>query len=444
MAKQKSYWIRSGKFTLLQRVAMLIFGVGTFYLLVRTLDKDGYGTWMLFITVTALLDTARNGFLKNPLIRYLNKVDKEEKVSLQASSFALNVMFSVISSFILVLCAGLLADAWDAPYIRLLFYIYFFTNLAYAVFFHCEYIQIANFRFKGPLLGALLKSGLFFLSVAFFYFTDYSGNVVILSYCYLGAAIIATAAMVITSRDLINFEFNMKLSWAKELFSYGKYTLGTNISAVFMRNIDVWMLGWYLTPAAVAVYNVAIRVANLFEVPLMALAAVMFPQAVKKAEEEGESALKELYERSVALIVLLTAPMVVLVILFSKEIVWLLAGEGYEETAMILNVTMLYGLIIPFNKQMGILLDAIGRAKINMLFVARNAVINGILNALMIPQFGTIGAAYATLSTMLISLFINQIYLHRKFSIELRNLPRYSKHYFFEIWKRVVNYKQYM
>lgn len=439
MVKTKSYWIRSGKFTLLQRISMLCFGLLTFYLLVRTLDKEGYGTWMLFISVTSLLDTARAGFLKNPLIRYLNKIDKDEKMSLQASSFVLNILFSVLSSTILVLVAGWLANIWNSESIQMVFYIYFFTNLVYAVFYHCEYIQIANFRFKGPFFGFLLKSGLFFACVAFFYFSDFTGNVIVLSLCYLGSAFIATLSMLISSYDLLTLKANFKMSWAKKLFSYGKYTLGTNIGGMFMRNIDLWMLGWYISPVAVAVYNVAIRVANLFEVPLMALASIMFPQAVKKAEEEGESALKELYEKSVSLILLLTAPMVALVIIFSKEIVWLLAGEGYEEAAMILNITMLYGLIIPFNKQMGILLDAIGKAKLNMLFVLRNAVINGILNALFIPWLGIIGAAYATLCTMIISLTINQIYLQRNFNIKLKNLLRYSKYYSIEIWKRISN-----
>lgn len=429
MPKQKSYWIKSGKFTLLQRISMLIFGVLTFYLLVRTLDKEGYGIWMLFISVTALLDTARAGFLKNPLIRYLNKIDQGEKKTLQASSLGMNLLFSLISSTVLVVVAGFLAAAWDAPKIEILFYVYFFTNLLLAFFYHCEYVQTAHFRFGGPFIGYFLKSGLFFICVAFFYFTDYEGDIITLSYCYLGTAVIATIAMLITSRDLLNVGFGLKKSWIVKLFAYGKYTLGTNISAVLMRNVDVWMLGWYISPAAVAVYNVAIRVANLFEVPSMALAAILFPQAVKKAEAEGEKSLKELYEKSVALILILTAPLVVLVVIFSRDIVWFLAGEGYEEAAVILNITMLYGLIIPFNKQMGVLLDAVGKAKLNMFFVIRNAAINCILNALFIPFFGIIGAAYATLTTMLIVLVINQIYLKRKFNIRMKSLADYSWYY---------------
>lgn len=436
MAK-KPYWIDSGKFTLLQRVSMLAFGVLTFYLLVRMLDKEGYGVWMLFLSVSALLDTARAGFLKNPLIRYLNTIDPEEKKNLQASSFAMNVLFSILSSTILVLGAGWLSASWDAPQITVLFYIYFFTNLLCSVFYHCEYLQIAHFRFKGPFWGYFLKSGLFSGCVAFFYFTDYTGDVVILSYCYLVTTLVATAVMVMFSYDLISFRVRFKATWLKELFSYGKYTLGTNISAVFMRNIDLWMLGWFISPAAVAVYNVAIRVANLFEVPLMALASVMFPQAVKKAEEEGESAMKELYEKSVSLILMMTTPMVILVLIFSDEIVWLLTGDGYEEAAMVLNVTMLYGLIMPFNKQMGILLDAIGKARLNMFFVAGNAILNCILNALLIPTFGVIGAAYATLFSMLTAMIVNQIYLRRTFAIEIKNLLHYSRYYFVEIRKRV-------
>jgi Na+-driven multidrug efflux pump len=86
---------------------------------------------------------------------------------------------------------------------------------------------------------------------------------------------------------------------------------------------------------------------------------------------------------------------------------------------------MLYGLLVPFNKQMGVVLDAVGKAKTNMIFVLRNALINVALNSIYIPIWGMQGAAFATLSTMLIVLFINQIYLKKNFNIELKTLFTY-------------------
>ncbi len=439
--KKNPYWIRAGKLTLAQRASMLVFGVFTFYLLVRTLDKEGYGVWMLFISTTMLIHMAREGFFKKPLIRYINKLEGEEKRKLQAASLLLNLFFSAISSLILIALAGFLETAWGAPGLRQLFIIYFFTNLSMAVFSHCNNLLEANFRFMGPLVGNFLKSGLFFGCVVVLYFAEVRVSLFLLGLCYFATATIAAFSMYWHSRHLMSYRFLWDTKWAAKLFSYGKYTLGTNISGTLMRNTDIWMIGFYLNPAAVAVYNVAIRIANLFEVPTMAMASIIFPQAVKKANAEGEASLKPLYEKSVTVILLLIAPLVVLVIIFSKEIVGLLAGDGYEEAGVILNITMLYGLIVPFNKQMGVLLDAIGKARLNMLFVMRNALINVALNALMIPQFGVMGAAYATLATFVIVLILNQVYLKRKYDVEMLSLFRYSWYYLKKLKGKMLNSK---
>ncbi|WP_375579320.1 oligosaccharide flippase family protein [Marivirga tractuosa] len=274
-----------------------------------------------------------------------------------------------------------------------------------------------------------------FFVVLFHYFFEVPLTLFQLGVWFGASALVGTLVSFIASKRKLSFQMSKK--WTRELFSYGKYTLGTNISAVLMRNIDIWMIGWYLTPAAVAVYNVAIRIANLFEVPSMALASILFPEAVRRAEADGESAMKSLYEKSVAVILLFSVPFAIFVIIFSNEIVALLAGKEYAEAGVILNITMLYGLLIPFNKQMGVVLDAVGRAKRNMFFVMRNAVINTILNLILIPYLGVMGAAFATLSTMVIVLLINQIYLHKNYDISLKSIGLYFGDYGIRAFKKV-------
>lgn len=409
---------------------MLLFGVGSFYLLVRTLEQEVYGTWMLFFSVASLIQIAREGILKKPLIRYLNGVEGMDRLKLQASSLQINVIFSLISSTLLLVTSSLLSRAWDAPGLEFLFAIYFFTNLASALISHCNNLLEARYRFKGPMISHIVKSASFFLCIAYFFWSKAPLNIMLLGLCDLGTTLLATGVLMAYSRDLFGLKFYFSREWIAKLFAYGKYTLGTNIGATILRNTDIWMIGYYISPAAVAVYNVAVRIANLFEIPTMAMASILFPQAVKKVEEEGERAFKELYEKSLTIILLLVAPLVIFVIIFSNDIVYLLAGENYAEAGWILNVTMLYGLIVPFSKQMGILLDAVGKAKLNMLFVIRNTLINVVLNVIYIPYFGTIGAAYATLNSLLIVLVIDQIYLRKKFGVRLVNLLYYTRYFF--------------
>lgn len=198
-----------------------------------------------------------------------------------------------------------------------------------------------------------------------------------------------------------------------------------------VRNLDSWMLGAMLSPTAVALYNPAVRIANLFEIPATSLASVAFPQAVKRIDEEGESAAKKIYEKSSVFIFASILPFVIFVLVFAEEVVVLIAGKEYIETSSIIRVTILYGLVIPFNKQFGIVLDAMGKAKLNMWYVIRNLFINLILNYLFIKSFGVIGAAYATLSTFIISSILNQVYMYRHMHVRMSTYPGY----FLEFYK---------
>lgn len=441
MTKDKSYWIGSGKFTMLERVTLLITGIVNFYLLVRVLDKADYGTWIFFLTITALLDTARNGFFQNPLIRFMNSETAENKHKIQFVSFLLNIGLSTACSLLLLLVMYPVSVAWESPGLFTLFLIYLGTNIIHSFLFHFEYILKAHYRFKGAFIGVSVRGVLLILVIGYYFASGKPLSLPVLAIYYGVSSLMGALCSYAYARDIFKLDIPYDGAWAKQLFSYGYYTLGTSISAALMRYIDTWMLAFFISPVAVAAYNVAIRIANLFEVPSMALASMLFPKAVEKAKEEGEGVFKALYEKSVAVILLFVTPCVALVIVFSDTIVWLLAGDQYRDTAGILRVTMLYGLIIPLNKQMGILLEAIGHAKKNMAFVARNAAINFILNSLAIPVFGTIGAAYASLTTMIIAAILNQLYMSKNFGVEILSLPRYIKFYFLFFFKRLISLK---
>ena len=122
---------------------------------------------------------------------------------------------------------------------------------------------------------------------------------------------------------------------------------------------------------------------------------------------------------AVGSILAIVVPGIAFIIAFAPEIIRLLAGPGFEQTVPIVRVTMLYGLLLPFNRFFGVTLDAIGKARVNFRIVMFTALLNLINSFLFISMFGTIGAAYGTLLTYTILLTANQIYLNRHFGITM-------------------------
>jgi O-antigen/teichoic acid export membrane protein len=186
---------------------------------------------------------------------------------------------------------------------------------------------------------------------------------------------------------------------------------------MFVKNTDSWMIGRFVSTAGVAIYNPALRISNLVEVPTLTIANMIFPRVPQKMKDEGVKGVRDIYYKSVSLILASMIPMVVPLYLFAETVITLVFGAEYISSAPILRVTIFYCLIIPFNRQFGMLMDGLKNPKINFYLLVLVAVLNVIFNYLFLQWFGLIGSAYGTLLSYIIVFILNQIILYRMYRI---------------------------
>ncbi len=437
----QSYWLRSGAFKFFERISNVAFGLLIFTLLVRQTSKEAFGTWALFVLLTGFIEQLRYGFICNGLIRYLNHTDnREDYIRVETGAISLNLVVTLVISIVLWTCSEWMGAMMNAPMIAPMLEVYAYLNFLMIPVFHLEMMQRANMDFKGSSLGQFVYRGLFaFLVLAYVLYYD----VIVLEELVMlqGVGVIAgTFVTYYFGNKYLSFKWHFSFSTLKEQFNYGKYTFGTFISAYLMRNIDSWMLAVLINPAAVAVYNLAMKISNIFEVPANTVATVIFPKMVRAIKDEGITAARPYYEKSIAILFSVMLPIVLLTLFFAEDIVLLIGEARYTDSIPVLQITVLYGLLLPLDKQVGVMLDATGKQKMNTLFVLRNAIINIVLNYLFITNFGLIGAALATLTTYIISVILNQIYIGRTFHISTINYFKYIGYSYNKAWG-IVNRK---
>lgn len=420
-----SYWLKSGSFTFLNKVSITLFGFINFYILIRVLTKEDFGAWVLFISIASLMELIKHGFVRNPLIRYLAMSSPEESPNIQRASFFLNAVVGLAEVLLLVLCSIYLSEFWSSPQLKSLFLIYMLSTILLIPINHFDVIQQARMQFKGTFLSNFIRHFGLFIYILIVFGFGLRIQLDHLAYAQLIAIFFSGFISFKYARPFLEFSKSINWKWFRELYRYGAFTFGTNVSSMILKTIDSWMLGKLISPAAVTIFNPALRISNLVEVPTDTLTSILFPKLSERIAKEGPQAAKYLYEKAVGTITAFMLPVVLFFIILAEPIVRFIAGPGFEETVPILQVTMLYGLIIPFNRFLGITLDAIGKAKTNFMFVFRNALFNIISNFFYIRYFGIIGAAYGTLTTYCIVFVINQIYLHRHLNVRLRNVFRH-------------------
>ncbi len=162
------------------------------------------------------------------------------------------------------------------------------------------------------------------------------------------------------ARRFIAFRFEWDMPTIKKVFQFGKYAMGTNICSMLYKSVDQFTIGYFLNPISVALYSTAMRLSNLIEYPATSVSEVVYPHSTMRISQSGEKVVKSIYEKSLALTIAITLPIVIGTFLLSDLIIYLIADPEYAESANILRVTILFGVFAPFNRQFGMVLDSAG------------------------------------------------------------------------------------
>lgn len=61
----------------MQNMSGVLFGFVNFFILVRILSKDDFGLWVIFVSLTGIVEFAKNGLTQEATIKYLLRRTKE-------------------------------------------------------------------------------------------------------------------------------------------------------------------------------------------------------------------------------------------------------------------------------------------------------------------------------------------------------------------------------
>jgi len=421
-----SYWFKSGSLTLINRIAITLFGLLNFFFLVRILSKNDFGVWVIFLSILALSESIRNAFIYNPLLRYLNSAEGEEKKDIITASLFLNLLAAGIISVVFIALAFTINYVIDGPEMESMFLISIISVFGYTLFAHFNFLQQANLRFGGTVVSTMVQKGSLFIYILYIYIFHQPTSLYLLALVYSIGYVLSSIIAFFFAREENELYWKFDLKWTSKLFHYGKYTLGTNISTMLNKSTREWFLGGMIGNSAAAIFAPSVRVTNLFEIPLGAIASVFYPEMINRVKNEGNKAAKYMYEKSVGVLLIAIIPALILIYFLAEPIVLIIAGAEYPESIPILKIMVFYGLFLPFQRQFGVTLNAIGKAHINFYFIVITSVVGIIITYIFIRLYGSIGAAYSTVVTYALSAFIIQYILYKQIKENTFNIFRFG------------------
>ena len=203
----------------------------------------------------------------------------------------------------------------------------------------------------------------------------------------------------------------------KKLLSFSVPLLVMNMLLMVMSWTDTLMLGYFKAPEVVGVYNAALPLAGLLSMTLSSMNFIYIPIISQLYSKNLINELKRSYIILTKWIFLMTLPIFFVLFLFPDVVLNLLFGSRYIGAAVALQI-LAFGFFINISLGFtGNTLLVLGKSNFLMRTFVISAIINIILNMVLIPPMGIIGASIASAFSLIVAKILNMIKIYRFFEV---------------------------
>ena len=384
-----------------------IFPLITFPYVARVLQASGNGKVSFVASVANYFMMVASLGIPTYGIRACARVrDDEEKLTKTVQElFIINAVVTAFVTVTYVVCIFVIPRFAED---RVLFYIYglnivlnmFGMNWVYQALEQYDYITIRSIVFKLISLILLIL------------FVRHQEDYIIYAAITVFAAVGSYALNFVRLRKLIQFRivgnYNFRQHFKPILTLFAQ-----SVAVSIYTNLDTVMLGFMKTDTDVGYYHAAVKIKGLLLSLVTSLGNVLLPRMSYFVKNRMANEFRRYMTKALNFELLMAIPLVVYFVMYSKESIAFLAGDGYEGAILAMQIITL--AVIP-NGLTGILgvqvLTALEKERYVLYSVLVGAITDFLLNLMMIPRYGAAGAALATTIAEFLVLFV-QVYFTR-------------------------------
>lgn len=404
------------KQTVFKNTFWLYFGFGlsnliNFLLLVyvtRALGVIEFGKFAFalgFISLFAIFGDVGLGAI---IIREFSQkeIELEELYSIISLKFVLGLLMLVLTSF------GSFFITSDNSVREIIIVLALFTFISL-------FIELSYLIFKARQrmeYQAWMQSLVSFVTIIFcFAALFYSHSAKSVSYGYLAASCLSLLIIVF----LFHYKlFILKIFWNKSIWK--KFLLMSwplafaGIFSTIYGSIDSVILGYLGQIAETGWYNAAYRIARAS----FLLAAIIFSSLypiLNIASRESKEKTQKIWDYQINISFSVTLPMVLGGIILASNIVSFAYGSGFNPSVLALQILMVMAGFLMFYSSFINILTIYNHQKKFFWTALLGAIVNVILNALLIPKYSLYGAAVATVITHFL-IFVLLLYFVLKYT----------------------------
>lgn len=390
-------FFKKSAITFFSEIGIFIFGFLSLVIITRMLGPEGKGAYSLILLVPSLMLTFGSCGIGAANIYFTgNKKYKVEDVI--SNSIVLVVALSIILVFVF----------W------LLFQFDFFRNFIHSDEIPLAYLWLMVLSIPVSLLlgfflnivrgkedifnynaSRLLENGLNFIAI-FVLLLLFKGGVSFAVFAYLLSISGASVFLIFLVRKIAKIRFRVNYNLLKDSLIYGWKTYIANMVSFLSYRLDMFLLIFLLNPAIsvvqVGFYSVSVSIAEKILVIPGAFSTVLFPRVSSISGAEANLITSKVIRHTFFIVSIVS----LFAMIFAKPAISLIFGKAFLPS-FIPFLALLPG-IIAFSIGGVIASDLSGRGKPQFAIYSSIVcvVINVILNIMLIPKWGILGASIAS------------------------------------------------
>jgi O-antigen/teichoic acid export membrane protein len=372
--------------------------------LARVLDPDGYGLLFLATSIFALAGLFSKLGLANSAARYISEYRERNPGQIRhilRRTLEINILTILLVSVVLLLgfetIANVLGEPELAPFLVFGFLFITFVSLT-------GFVRLISQGFEDISLAATVHvinhSGRLLFAVA----------LILLGYGALGALggfIIASGVASAIGMGILYFRYyrgfpsgeTIEPGLTRRILEYNVPLTITGLSGKIDKKVDTILVGLFLDPVAVSFYVLSKQIVAFVETPSNALGFSISPTYGKQKVTDELSTAAKMFETSLVHTLLLYVPAATGIVLVAEPAIEFVFGESYLGAVPIIQVLSIYVILSAVTNITDYPLDYLGRAKVRSVAKGVASLGNVVLNILLIPSVGVVGAAVATVIT---------------------------------------------
>lgn len=424
MSQIKALLNQSSHYFIGQLVAVAA-GFISFPILTRILSVSDYGA-LSFLTTTLLIGIAitKFGFVGSAIRFYSEFKSKNQLSNFRSTIILSSIALAAIICIFFELLTHVIEDLFPNKYILNLFPLILtliFISSATDIF--TSFLRAEERTKLYNLIAILRRYGSLFLGIFFVFFVFKGLFGFFLGQIIAGAILFLLLFYSFNKKDKIRIK-NFSVEILKQSIRFGFPLIWGELGHLVLNYIDRYLIQMYLGSFPLGIYsagyNLATYVAEMIMYPIN---YAMIPIFLGILENEGEEKTRHFFTKSLTYFLLIMLPIVFGFIAIGKDLISLLATKKYLESYPIMVYVIIGQAIYACSIILNCGLWIRKKTTIYAYVMLISCFWNIGLNMILIPRFGIVGAALATLITNTFYVVVITYYSFKEFSFPI-DYPR--------------------